>query len=104
LKDGTGQSFGLGKGRREAVTTKVKVPSISTSYIKAKELDDPTVGIASVVQYCMSSASGTVCRWRRTYREGGAQERRKEHSCIRARFDDDHELQISVSPCEHFAI
>jgi hypothetical protein len=48
-KDGTEPGMRLGQGRRVAATTKVKVAGVSTSNIKAKELDGPLAGRAHVV-------------------------------------------------------
>jgi hypothetical protein len=45
-KDGTEPEIRFGRGRREAVTTKVKVAGVSASSIKAKELDGPLAGRA----------------------------------------------------------
>jgi hypothetical protein len=44
-KDGTESGIRRSRGTREAVTTKIKVAGISTSNIKAEELDSPLAGV-----------------------------------------------------------
>jgi hypothetical protein len=48
-KDGTDAGVRYRRGAREAIATVVKVAGISTSNIKAEELDSPLAGHAGVV-------------------------------------------------------
>jgi hypothetical protein len=59
-KDSTEPAIRFGRGRREAVTTTVKVAGVSTSDIKAKEQDGPLAGRASVVGGAVPTAGAAA--------------------------------------------